>query len=287
MESFRPQHEYLVAIDSDGCVFDTMELKHKECFIPEFIRVYGLQAVSKYARETAEFVHLYSRHRGINRFPGLVEQLRLLGQRPEVLARGVTVTVPRSVEAWVAGEKRLGEPALEAVVQAGDDPDLRRALAWSRAVNRSIAQMVENVPPFPMVRESLNRLSAVADLIVCSGTPKSALEAEWNEHGIADLVAEIHGQESGPKKEILKVATKYSSGKALMVGDAPGDQAAAAAHGVLFFPIFPGREEESWREFHEVGIKRFLSGTFAGEYQRRLIDEFERALPVEPTWQRR
>ena len=287
MESFRPQHEYLVASDSDGCVFDTMELKHKECFIPEFIRVYGLQSVSKYARETAEFVHLYSRHRGINRFPGLVEQLRLLGQRPEVLARGVTVTVPRSVEAWVASEKRLGEPALEAAVQASDDPDLRRALEWSRAVNRSIAQMVENVPPFPMVRESLNRLSAVADLIVCSGTPKPALEAEWNEHGIAGLVAEIHGQESGSKKEILKVAAKYLPGKALMVGDAPGDQAAAAAHGVLFFPIFPGREEESWREFHEVGIERFISGTFAGEYQRRLIDEFERALPVEPTWQRR
>ena len=26
-----------VGIDSDGCAFDTMEVKHKECFIPNTI----------------------------------------------------------------------------------------------------------------------------------------------------------------------------------------------------------------------------------------------------------
>ena len=35
----------------------------------------GLQGVSKYAREAAEFVNLYSKSRGINRFPALVEAL--------------------------------------------------------------------------------------------------------------------------------------------------------------------------------------------------------------------
>ena len=28
-ESFRPGHQRLVCIDSDGCAFDTMEIKHK------------------------------------------------------------------------------------------------------------------------------------------------------------------------------------------------------------------------------------------------------------------
>ena len=41
--------EYLVCIDSDGCAFDTMEIKHKECFCPAYINYFGLQAVSKYA----------------------------------------------------------------------------------------------------------------------------------------------------------------------------------------------------------------------------------------------
>ena len=48
------ERDFFVGIDSDGCVFDTMELKHKECFIPAFIQHYGLQGVSKYAREAAE-----------------------------------------------------------------------------------------------------------------------------------------------------------------------------------------------------------------------------------------
>jgi len=41
-----------------------MELKHKECFIPNIINYYALQGVSKYAREAAEFVNLYSTSRG-------------------------------------------------------------------------------------------------------------------------------------------------------------------------------------------------------------------------------
>ena len=81
-----PQRDFLVGVDSDGCAFDTMELKHKECFIPNMINTYGLQGVSKYAREVAEFVNLYSKSRGINRFPGLVETLERLAQRFTVAA---------------------------------------------------------------------------------------------------------------------------------------------------------------------------------------------------------
>ena len=54
----QPSTDFLVGIDSDGCVFDSMEIKHKECFIPNIIKFWGLQAVSKYAREAAEFVNL-------------------------------------------------------------------------------------------------------------------------------------------------------------------------------------------------------------------------------------
>jgi len=94
LERFEPQHEFFVGIDSDGCAFDTMELKHKECFIPNTINYYELQGVSKYAREAAEFVNLYSKSRGVNRFPALIETLEWLQRRPEVAARGVTITIP-------------------------------------------------------------------------------------------------------------------------------------------------------------------------------------------------
>src|SRR5262249_9024382 len=70
--------DFFVGIDSDGCAFDTMEVKHKECFIPNIIKSYKLAAISKFVREVAEFVNLYSVHRGINRFPGLVLTIDLL-----------------------------------------------------------------------------------------------------------------------------------------------------------------------------------------------------------------
>ncbi|MEZ6108362.1 MAG: hypothetical protein R3B96_20265 [Pirellulaceae bacterium] len=148
MGAFKPQHEFLVAIDSDGCVFDTMDLKHKECFIPQFIRHYGLQAVANYARQAAEFVNLYSKNRGCNRFIGLLLQLSLLAERPEVAARGVTVEVPASLALWLRQAKSLGEPALAEALATNPDPALERALAWSRDVNVAVAQMVTGVPPF-------------------------------------------------------------------------------------------------------------------------------------------
>ncbi|MDZ7264794.1 MAG: HAD family hydrolase, partial [candidate division KSB1 bacterium] len=49
--SFTPRHSFLVGIDSDGCVFDSMEPKHKECFCPVTIEKWELAAISKYARE--------------------------------------------------------------------------------------------------------------------------------------------------------------------------------------------------------------------------------------------
>jgi phosphoglycolate phosphatase-like HAD superfamily hydrolase len=282
--SFTPQHDFLVAIDSDGCTFDTMEVKHKECFIPCFINHYNLQAVSRFAREAWEFVNLYSRSRGVNRFPALVETLQWLQRRPEVPARKVKIDLPASVLDWVKTETRLGNPALEARVKETNDPALGQCLAWSQAVNKAIDDMVRHVPPFPFVRESLQKLQGKADLVVCSATPSAALKKEWTEHQIDGLVSEICGQEQGTKKELLAQARKYLPDHALMVGDALGDYAAAQANACLFFPINPGAEDASWERFHREGIDRFLSGQFAGEYQDSLLAEFRAYLPEKPNW---
>ncbi|MEY4566190.1 MAG: hypothetical protein RLY14_1160 [Planctomycetota bacterium] len=277
-----PKHDFFVGIDSDGCAFDTMELKHKECFIPNIINYYNLQAVSKYAREAAEFVNLYSKSRGINRFPALVESLDWLARRPEVAARGIKVKVPDALRNWCKTESKLGNPALEKLVKETGDPALTEALKWSIAVNDSVAAMVRGVPPFPKVRESLAGLSAKADVIVCSATPTPALKAEWHEHDIDRYVVEICGQEAGSKKEILTNAKKYAPGKSLMIGDAPGDYAAAKANNVLFYPINPGHEEVSWERFFSEGMKKFFDGSFAGDYQQTLLAEFDKYLPELP-----
>jgi len=285
MAPFQRQHEFFVGIDSDGCVFDTMEVKHKECFIPNFIKHYDLQGVSKYAREAAEFVNLYSKSRGINRFPALVEQLDWLRDRPEVKARKVNVPKPKGVIDWIARESKLGNPALEEAVKETGDADLKQALAWSTAVNETVGDLVRNVPPFPYVRECLEKLNPKADMIVVSATPNEALQREWQEHDIASYVEAICGQEAGTKKETLASAADYPSNNRLMIGDAPGDAKAAAANQCLFYPINPGDEDASWQRLLEEGIDRLLSGKFAGDYQDKLLAEFDSYLPEKPPWQ--
>jgi phosphoglycolate phosphatase-like HAD superfamily hydrolase len=284
MFDFTPKHDFLVGIDSDGCAFDTMEVKHKECFIPAFVKHYDLQGVSKYAREAAEFVNLYSKSRGCNRFIALVEQLDWLRRRPEVIERGVAVPAVEGVLAWMKNETKLGNPTLKAAIDSSGDADLKRALEWSLDVNRAVEHIVYGVPPFPFVRKSLDKLQGKADMLVVSATPNEALTREWEEHGIDGFVAAICGQEVGSKKETLAVGKKYPADHVLMIGDAPGDYSAAQANGALFYPINPGDETASWRRFHDQAADRFLAGEFAGAYQQTLLDNFNKRLPEKPPW---
>lgn len=285
---FEKKSEFLIGIDSDGCAFDSMEIKHKECFIPNFINYFGLQPISKYAREAAEFTNLYSKWRGANRFISYTLALDLLEERPEVISRNVTIPRLQGVRDWIERETKLGNPTLAAEVEKTKDADLELALKWSLAVNEMIADMVHDVPPYPNVRESLIKLDPVADMIVCSATPNEALNKEWEEHDIAQYVDAICGQEAGSKKETLGQAKNfgYEENKVLMIGDAPGDMKAAEAVGALFYPINPGAEEASWERFIGEACDKFLNDEFAGEYQAKLIAEFDSYLPELPPWKK-
>ncbi len=285
LRDFQPRHKFFVGIDSDGCVFDSMEIKHKECFVPMFIKHFHLQAASKYARQTWEFVNLYSQTRGCNRFPALALSLDLLQRRPEVLARHVAFFDTQPLEQWLTRESKLGEGTLAAEIKAGRK-ELAPVLDWSKAVNAAIAGLVHGVPPFPLVREVLDKIAPQADVMVISQTPGEALRREWAEHGIEKHVRLIAGQEMGSKREHLKLAAadKYPRENILMIGDAPGDRKAATSNHALFFPIVPNREEESWAELFEAGLQRFFAGKFAGEYEREKFAEFDASLPAFPPW---
>jgi phosphoglycolate phosphatase-like HAD superfamily hydrolase len=284
----QPKHEFFVGIDSDGCAFDSMEIKHKECFCPNTIKHWNLQSVSKYAREAWDFVNLYSKWRGVNRWPALVSVLDHLRVRPEVIARRCEIAKVDRVREFIASGKPLSNAGLKAYMAEHPDLELDRAMRWSNAINDSIADMVHSLPPFPYVRESLELLQSKADSVVVSQTPAEALVREWQEHDIDKYVRAIAGQEMGTKKQHLKMATegKYAANHVLMIGDANGDLEAARANSALFLPINPGHEEESWERFYKEGIHKFLAGEYAGAYEAALIAEFEKYLPATPPWQR-
>lgn len=284
--NLKPEKDFFIGIDSDGCVFDTMEIKQKECFCPNFIKYFGLQSVQKYARETWEFVNLYSVNRGCNRFLAVVFALELLAKRKEFKARNGKIPDLSELKDWLQKETKLGNPALEKLVASNPTPFMQNLLAWSKAVNVSIGDMVFGMPPFPFVRESLEKMKLKADLMVVSQTPYEALAREWEENGIEHYLRIIAGQELGTKTEHLKLAAvgKYPQDKILMIGDAMGDLKAAKSNNVLFFPINPGHEEESWERLYNEGLDRFFKGTYGGTYETQLINDFKKLLPEKPAW---
>jgi len=289
LENFSPEKDFFIGIDSDGCVFDTMEVKHKEFFCPNTVKYFGLFSVAKYLRETWDFVNLYSVTRGINRFPALIRVMDLLAERPEVVERGVTLPDMEPLREWVSKETRLGNPAFSKYVNANPSPALKQVLEWTLAINEDIAKWLRNTPPFPHARKSIEKLSTRADAVVVSQTPLEALTREWKEHKIDGLVKAIAGQEQGTKSEHITIATagRYRPDRILMIGDAPGDLKAANDNNALFFPVIPGDEDRSWKLFHDEALDRFVNGTYKGEYEEKLIDKFRRSLPEKPSWEHR
>jgi phosphoglycolate phosphatase-like HAD superfamily hydrolase len=137
-------------------------------------------------------------------------------------------------------------------------------------------------------RQAIELMSKHTDLIIVSQTPLEALEREWEENNLKRFVRAIAGQEHGTKTEHIEIASKdkYPADNILMIGDAKGDRDAAGNNGILFFPIIPGKENESWERFIKEGYEEFINGRFKGNYEQMLLAEFEKSLPSIPPWQK-
>ena len=204
-------------------------------------------------------------------------------QRKEVQERGFTPPAMANLRQYVAEGKPLSNAGLASYLQEHPEAeDIRITLDWSNESNARIGRMVHGVPPFPHVRESLERLSSVADIVIVSATQQLALEREWSEHGLLELVAMVCGQESGSKKEIIAaLKDHYAADHVLMIGDAPGDQAAAENNGALFYPICPDKEAQSWEAFAAC-MDAVLDGSYREGLQKDLIRHFE---TTQPEWE--
>ncbi len=286
LKEFTPHKEFFIGVDSDGCAFDTMEIKHKECFCPNAIKFLGLQTISRYAREAWDFVNLYSKTRGCNRFLALIYIIDLLRERAEVIARKPSLPDMTPLVEWTKRESKLSNTMLRRYANRAPHPLLDTAFNWSLAVNESISDMVHNIPPFPFVRDSLEVISKRADIMVVSSAPQDSLRREWGDNLLDAHVRLLAGQELGTKTEQVRFAAsgKYETQNILLIGDAPGDLQAAAQNGALFYPILPGREEASWERFYTQAVDKFFNGTYAGEYQNQLLREFDDCLPAVPPW---
>ena len=294
LKDFKPKHDFFVGIDSDGCAFDTMGIKQRECFCPWMIAYFGLQPVAQAARECKDFADLFSKTRGGNRHKTLKRIIaELLPNHPMTKARNFKIPQFPHYFAWIDNpNSMLSNDGLRMAIDQATDRDvkdeLENILEWSERVNWAVGRIVWGMPPFPYVRDTLEKIQPLADVIVVSATPDEALRREWEEHDIAKYVEVIAGQEMGKKAEHLEYATKdkYEKNHVLMIGDAPGDMKAAKANDALFYPINPGNEIQSWKRFHDEAFDKFINGQYASAYEEKVIVEFDSYLPELPPWEK-
>ncbi|MCR4562052.1 MAG: HAD hydrolase-like protein [Bacilli bacterium] len=277
MIHFQKDHKYLLCMDSDGTVMDTMTLKHLQCFGPCFIEVFGIKDHVEETIARWNEDNLYSLTRGINRFQGLDRILQFVKQF------GYEFEGYDEYHNWVATSPELSAGAIGREMENNDNHAcFTLALKWSKAVNDKIKTLPMSAY-FEGVKDAIIKASKHADLVGVSSANPQAVYAEWNELGLAPYFKEIACQDKGNKTQIIKESLMmgYQKEDVIMFGDAIGDLKAAQANGVWFFPIIPRYEKESWAKFMGETLGIFLEGKFNEEYQKKLLDEFYSVLKHE------
>lgn len=269
LQHFTPAKAWLVCVDSDGCAMDTMDIKHFRCFGPCMVEEWNLQKWETPILERWNEINLYSMTRGVNRFKGLAMALTEIN-RTYCPIEGV-----EELAQWVQSAPELSNRAVEQAAATAKGPCLAKALAWSQKVNAAIDALPESdKKPFPGAAEGLDAAHAAADVAVVSSANREAVEEEWARCGLLDKVDVVCCQDTGSKADCIAalLGKGYAPDHVVMVGDAPGDQAAAQKNGVWFYPILVRHEAESWAELAEIALPyltRQKFSDYATEQERR------------------
>ena len=273
-DSFERKHDYLVCVDSDGCVMDTMNCKHFHCFGPCMVTEWGLEEWKDAILDRWNVINLFSMTRGINRFKGLAMALG------EIDKQYKPITGIAALQHWVEVAPALSNDGVAKAAAEATDADAKlvfeKALNWSKAVNAAIVELDEALKvPYDGAKEGLAAAHIFADVAMVSSANRDAVEEEWGKFGLLEHTDIVLAQDVGSKAACIKEMLKfgYDINKVVMVGDAPGDCDAAEKNGVHYYPILVNHEKDSWDEAIAVAFGKLQSGEYAA-YGAKKKQEF-------------
>lgn len=258
------KEKYVFCVDSDGCAMDTMTYKHQLFFGPLAADVFDVEEREAFLKEWDK-INLYSKTRGVNRYVGLVMGLEF-AKIPNI----------ENLKQWVETTDSLSNASLEEAIAENPSDDLKKALEWSNQVNSNIKNHEGDALAFPGALEGLDTLHELGKVFVVSSANKEAVEEEWNDQGLMSHIDDLYCQDRGKKEDVIAslILQGYAPEKIMMIGDSPGDLAAAQQNGVAFYPILVGDEAKSWEELANSVSKAFVEGNFTEENQEQVIAQF-------------
>ena len=263
-DSFEKKHDYLVCVDSDGCVMDTMNCKHFHCFGPCMVTEWGLEEWKDEILERWNVINLFSMTRGINRFKGLAIALG------EINDKYKPITGISYLQNWADTAPALSNDAVAAAAAAAECEEAKtifsKALSWSKAVNAAIVKLPDELKvPYNGAKEGLAAAHAFADVAMVSSANRDAVEEEWGKFGLLEHTDIVLAQDIGSKAACIAEMLKfgYDLKKVVMIGDAPGDCDAAEKNGIWYYPILVNHEKTSWDEAIGTAFIKLQTGEFA------------------------
>ena len=263
-DTFERKHDFLVCVDSDGCVMDTMNCKHFNCFGPCMVAEWGLEAWKNEILARWNVINLFSMTRGINRFKGLAMALG------EIDKQYKPITGIAALQHWTDTAPALSNDGVAKAAAEATDAEakliLEKALSWSKAVNASIVALDESLKiPFAGAKEGLAAAHSFADVAMVSSANRDAVEEEWGKFGLLEHTDIVLAQDVGSKAACINGMLKfgYDPNKVVMIGDAPGDCDAAEKNSVHYYPILVNHEKESWDEAIAVAFDKLKTGEYA------------------------
>ena len=273
-DSFERKHDYLVCVDSDGCVMDTMNCKHFHCFGPCMVTEWGLEDWKDEILDRWNVINLFSMTRGINRFKGLAMALGEINEKYKPI-EGIAY-----LQHWADTAPALSNDGVAKAAADAENAEAKRvfekALSWSKAVNAAIVELPEELKvPYNGAKEGLAAAHTFADVAMVSSANRDAVEEEWGKFGLLEHTDIVLAQDIGSKAACIAEMLKfgYELNKVVMIGDAPGDCDAAEKNGVYYYPILVNHEKASWDEAIAVAFDKLQAGKYA-VYETQKKHEF-------------
>ena len=273
-DSFVKKHEYLICVDSDGCVMDTMNCKHFHCFGPCMVTEWGLEEWKDEILKRWNEINLFSMTRGINRFKGLAIALS------EIHEKYKPITGIAYLQLWADTAPALSNDSVAAAAANAECDDAKtvfqKALSWSKSVNASIVALPEELKiPYAGAKEGLAAAHTFADVAMVSSANRDAVEEEWGKFALLEHTDIVLAQDVGSKAACIAQMLKfgYDRKNVLMIGDAPGDCDAAEKNNVWYYPILVNHEKASWDEAISIAFSKLQSGAYA-EYEVQKKKDF-------------
>ena len=270
----------LIALDSDGCVYDTMEAKCCLYTVPEVLRHWQLDAVRDDVEAFYRKYSLTGTTRGANRFLTLHALFRFLSEKASLEQFGLE-HMGLFLQMAEDGE-HLSVPAFEEIYAQTGDVGLKQIIDWAKDVNARVKAGTPNIKTFPLVRESMEKIKQHANLAVVSTASMLTLEREWQNFDFIQYPDAILGHEYGDKWDMIYRLLEQGFGRddVLMVGDSYWDYRGSRICGVKFYPIIAGHEAESWHTLYHVVLDCFFAGSYTRERETPYLQQFQTILGI-------